>query len=63
MSFQLRLTGTGTWSVLREGKPIGRLECIAQHAIQLLMRKDEMLTAEEKAELDKLILGIQYRQG
>lgn len=63
MSFQLRLTGTGTWSVLREGKQIGRLECIAQHAIQLLMRKDEMLTAEEKAELDKLILGIQYRQG
>jgi hypothetical protein len=63
MSFQLRLTGTGTWIALRDGKQIGKVECNAQHAIQFLARKDEGLTSEEKAELDKLILGLQYRQG
>ena len=63
MSFQLRLSGPGTWIVLREGKQVGKLECTAQHAVQLLIRKDEALSAEEKLELDKLILGIQYRQG
>ena len=62
MSFQLRLTGIGTWTVLREGKQIATLACSAQHAVQLLIRKDEALTAEEKLELDKLVLGIQYRQ-
>jgi len=62
MSFQLRLTETGSWTVLREGKQVGRLECKEQHAVQLLMRKDEALSTEEKAELDKLILGLQYRQ-
>ena len=63
MSFQLRLSGTGLWVVVRDGKQIGKLECATQHAVQLLIRKDEALSAEEKAELDKLILGIQYRQG
>ncbi len=63
MSFQLRLSGAGIWVVVRDGKQIGTLECAAQHAVQLLIRKDEGLSAEEKAELDKLILGIQYRQG
>lgn len=63
MSFQLRLAAKGTWILLREGKQIGKLECTAQHAVQLVIRKDETLSAEEKVELDKLILGIQYRQG
>jgi len=63
MSFQLRLTGKGTWIVLREGKQIGTLVCSTQHAVQFLIRKDEALTAEERLELDKLVLGIQYRQG
>ena len=62
MSFLLRLSGTGTWTVSRDGKQIGKLECKEQHAVQLLMRKDETLSAEEKAELDRLILGLQYRQ-
>ena len=63
MSFQVRLAGKGTWVLLRDGKQIGTLECHAQHAVQLLVRKDESLSSEEKSELDKLILGIQYRQG
>ena len=63
MSFQLRLSGRGTWILLRDGKQIGTLECKAQHAVQLVVRNDEALSGEEKLELDKLILGIQYRQG
>lgn len=62
MSFQLRLVGPGTWSVFRGGKQIGQLVCNAQHAVQFLARKDESLATEEKLELDKLILAIQYRQ-
>jgi len=62
MSLQLRLVGTGRWTVLREGEQVGTVECNAQHAVQFLIRKDETLSAEEKAELDKLIVGIQYRQ-
>jgi hypothetical protein len=63
MSIQLRLIESGTWILSRDGKEIGQLECHAQHAVQFLVRKDETLSTNEKLELDKLILGIQYRQG
>jgi hypothetical protein len=62
LSLQLRLIGAGTWTVLRERKQIGTIECKLQHSVHLLTRKDQTLSVEEKIELDKLILGLQYRQ-